>query len=401
MKTGRTIPPAAAPVSSSDLFRGISGLFGGGYPGKFESGIRGYFGSEFVFIASSGKASLVLILKGLSSLRARKKVLIPAYTCYSVPSAIIKSGLEIALCDVDPDTLDFDYPQLERLADDRTLCIVSTHLFGIPSDVDRTRRICEEKGIFLVEDAAQAMGVEHAGRKLGTLGDVGFFSLGRGKNISGGSGGIILTSSADIAESIRKFHRELKREPVRECARSVAEAFFMKVFMNPFLYWIPYGLPFLGIGETKFDPDFPVYRLGNFKAGVLGSWRTRMEQYNRCRILNGRYYKEAFALRKEKKIYSLDLPYLRFPVYANDPDGKARACGLYGDLGVSPMYPDSVNRIEQLGEYFGGSTYPGAERIARTLMTLPTHVLLTEDDKVKICQGPFRKYSSSIHTGLM
>ena len=234
MKAGRTIPPAAAPVSTRDLFRGISGLFGDGYLGKFENEIRGYFGSEFVFLASSGKASLVLILKGLSSLRPRKKVLIPAYTCYSVPSAIVKSGLEIALCDVDPDTLDFDYPQLERLADDQTLCIVSTHLFGIPSDVERTRRICEEKGIFLVEDAAQAMGVEHAGRKLGTLGDVGFFSLGRGKNISCGSGGIILTSSADIAESIRKFHRELKREPARECSRSVAEAFFMKVFLNPY-----------------------------------------------------------------------------------------------------------------------------------------------------------------------
>jgi hypothetical protein len=106
-------------------------------------------------------------------------------------------------------------------------------------------------------------------------------------------------------------------------------------------------------------------------------------------------------LRKERKIYSRDLPYLRFPVYANDPDGKARTCGLYGDLGVSPMYPDSVNRIEQLREYFGGSKYPGAERIASTLMTLPTHMLLTEDDKRKICHGPFRKYSASIHTGLM
>jgi dTDP-4-amino-4,6-dideoxygalactose transaminase len=401
LKAGRTIPAAAAPVSTRDLFRGISGLFGDGYLGKFENEIRGYFGSEFVFLASSGKASLVLILKGLSSLRARKKVLVPAYTCFSVPSAIMKSGLEIALCDVNPDTLDFDFDQLERLADDKTLCIVSTHLFGIPSDVDRTRRICVEKGIFLVEDAAQAMGVENAGRKLGTLGDVGFFSLGRGKNISCGSGGIILTSSRKIAESIRKFHGELKREPAGEYARSVAEAFFMKVFMNPFLYWIPYGLPFLHIGETRFNPVFPEYRLSNFKAGMLGSWRERMEQYNRCRILTGRHYKEAFALRAEKKIYSLDLPYLRFPVYANDPDGKARACGLYGDLGVSPMYPDSVNRIEELREYFGGSKYPGAERIASTLMTLPTHVLLTEDDKGKICHGPFRKSSESIHAGLM
>jgi hypothetical protein len=82
-----------------------------------------------------------------------------------------------------------------------------------------------------------------------------------------------------------------------------------------------------------------------------------MEQCNRCRILNGRYYKEAFALRKEKKIYSRDLPYLRFTVHANNPDGKAPACGLYGDLGVSPMYPDSVIRIEQLREYFRGSKY--------------------------------------------
>ena len=401
MKVGKTIPPAAAPVSARDLFRGISGLFGDGYLGKFEDEIRGYFGSEFVFLASSGKAALVLILKGLSLLRSRKKVLIPAYTCYSVPSAIVKSGLEIALCDVDPETLDFDYPQLERRADNNTLCVVSTHLFGIPSDVDRTRRICEEKGIFLVEDAAQAMGVEHDGRKLGTLGDVGFFSLGRGKNISCGSGGIILTSSGDIATSIRKFHRELERETFGECARSVAEAFFTKVFLNPFLYWIPYGLPFLGIGETKFDPDFPVNRLSNFKAAVLGSWRERMERYNRCRILTGRHYKEAFALRKEKRIYSLDLPYLRFPVYANDPDGKVRACGLYGDLGVSPMYPDSVNRIEQLREYFKGFECPGAERIANTLMTLPTHVLLTDDDRGKICNSHLRKYSESIHSSPM
>jgi dTDP-4-amino-4,6-dideoxygalactose transaminase len=401
LNPGRKIPPAAAPVPTRDLFRGVSGLFKGGNLDPLEDEIRGYFGTRFVFLVSSGKAALVLILKGLSSLRARKKVLIPAYTCYSVPSAIVKSGLEIALCDVDPDTLDFDYAQLEVLADEHTLCIIPTHLFGIPSDIDRVRGICEKNGIFLVEDAAQAMGVEVDGRKLGTLGDVGFFSLGRGKNITCGSGGIILTSSREISESIRKFHRELKMEPALECVKSVAEVFFVKVFMNPFLYWIPYGLPFLHIGETRFNPVFPEYRLSNFKAGLLGSWRERMEQCNRCRILNGRYYKEAFALRKEKKIYSRDLPYLRFPVYANDPHGKARACDLYGDLGVSPMYPDSVNRIEQLREYFGASKYPGAERIASKLMTLPTHMLLTEDDKRKICHGPFRKYSASIHSGLM
>ena len=385
MKIGSTLPPTAAPVSTRDLFRGMSGLFGNEYLEKLENEIREYFRSDSVFLVSSGKAALVLILKGLASIRPRKKVLIPAYTCYSVPSAIVKSGLEIVLCDVEPDTLDFDYPQLELLADDKTLCIVSTHLFGIPADVDRTRRICEEKGIFLVEDAAQAMGVSHKGRKLGTLGDVGFFSLGRGKNISCGSGGIILTSSEEIATGIRVFHRELGKEKTWERFRDVCEILFTNLFLNPYLYWLPYGLPFLGIGETRFMPDFPMYRFSNSKAAVLGRWQERMEEYNLRRFDTGRRYIEELSLGKERKIHSGNIPYLRFPLYAKSPEHKRQICTRGGVLGISPMYPEAVNRIVQLRRQFAGSEYTGAERIASTLMTLPTHILLKESDRKTIC----------------
>lgn len=375
------MPPAAAPVPIRDLFRGVSGMFRGGYLDRLEEEIRGHFGTRYVFLVSSGKAALVLILRGLSSLRSRKKVVIPAYTCYSVPSAIVKAGLEIVLCDVDPDTLDFDYGRLEAVADEGTLCVLPTHLFGIPSDVGRVRGICGGKGIYVVEDAAQAMDVSHGNRKLGTMGDVGFFSLGRGKNISCGSGGIILTSSAEIGESIRKYYGELKREPAGDSARNLVEALFMYVFLNPSLYWFPAGIPFLGIGETKFSADFPMYRLSDSKAGMLGSWRERLEEYNCCRMANGRQYTEALALRGERGMYSLDRPYLRFPIYAADPLRKIQACELGKALGASPMYPNSINRIEQIQDQVAGSACPGAERIASTLVTLPTHVLVTESDR--------------------
>jgi perosamine synthetase len=368
------------------MIRGVSGLFKGGYLDPLEDEIREYFGSRFVFLVSSGKAALVLILKGLSSLRSRRKVVIPAYTCYSVPSAIVKAGLEIVLCDVDSDTLDFDYGRLEAIVDEKTLCILPTHLFGIPSDVDRVRGICGEKGIYLVEDAAQAMGVSYGDRKLGTLGDVGFFSLGRGKNVSCGSGGIILTSSAEIADRIRKFDRELGREPAGAALKNLAEAFFMMVFLNPSLYWFPAGLPFLGIGETKFLPDFPMHRFSESRAGMLGTWRERLEEYNRCRISNGRHYTEALALRGERRMYSLDHPYLRFPFFAKNPQEKVRACERGKSLGASPMYPGSINRIEQIRDQVAGSACPGAERIAETLVTLPTHVLVTETDRETVCR---------------
>lgn len=386
------MPPAAAPLSAGDLFRGIIGMVGVENTRKLENEMREYFGSEYVFLVSSGKAAFALILRGLSSLRPRKKVLIPAYTCYSVPSAIVKCGLEIVLCDVDPDTLDFDYDQLADLADESILCIVSTHLFGIPADVARVRGICEQKGIFLVEDAAQAMGGEDSGGKLGSLGDVGFFSLGRGKAITCGSGGIILTSTREIAESIRPFYRNLEKEPVKEYTRDIVETFFMKIFLNPYLYWLPKGLPCLGIGETRFDPVFPMYHLNPFQAGVLRSWRARMEEYNGCRERNGRFYAEELELRKAWSMYSRDLPYLRFPLYAGTPESKAEACRRFGSFGVSPMYPDSLNRIDQLREMLAGRECPGAERIAGTLITLPTHVLLKRKDLETICENMKRTH---------
>jgi len=385
LKIRRTIPPTAAPVSARDLVRGITGIFSDVDPGKLGNTIRGYFGSEFVFLVSSGKAALVLILEGLSSLRPRRKVLIPAYTCYSVPSAIVKSGLEIALCDVDPDTLDFDYPQLQRLADDKTLCIVSTHLFGIPSDVDRTRRICEEKGIFLVEDAAQAMGVMHAGRKLGTIGDVGFFSLGRGKNITCGSGGIIVTRSEEIAGELQGPYNQLKIESLQESVKTLLALSLMEVFMNPYLYWLPDGLPFLKIGETFFDSNFPMSRMNRVKYKLLHDWKQKLDRYNDIKLNVSEEYKNTLNINRGIKIYSNKKPYLRFPVYLKNEEVKKRICNEYRHIGISSMYPGSINSINEISGTVRNYHCPASAMIAKKLVTLPTHGFVDGNLGKKIC----------------
>ncbi len=385
MKILRTIPPAASPVSFRDILRGLCGLLDRRAIGAFERELRTEFGAEHVFLVSSGRAALALILSGLRSLSGRKKVILPAYTCYSVPSAVVKAGLDIVLCDVDPDTLDFDYEFLERILDRDTLCVVSTHLFGIPSDVARIRALTAEKGIYIVEDAAQSMGTRIGEKQSGTLGDVGFFSLGRGKNITCGSGGIILTSSGEIARSIRSVSSGLKREPVADCLKNILEILLMAVFIDPRLYWFPGSLPFLGIGETRFDPRFPIYRMGGFKAGLMGSWRSRLERSNRCREVVALRYMTDLGLRNGRPIYSTVLPFLRFPFYGEGPVFKERVCRQYGHLGISPMYPASIDNIGALSGTAGKGTFRGAETIARSLLTLPTHVLLKERDISEVC----------------
>lgn len=387
MRIRKTTPPAAAPIGFQDLLSGLRGCLEPGVVERRRMEFRDYFGTEHVFFLSSGKAALFLILSALKKSGNRRKVIIPAYTCFSVPSAVRKAGLDIVPCDILPETLDFDPAQLGRLCDDNTLCVVPTHLFGIPSDVPRVREIAGKNGAYVVEDAAQAMGVSRDGKKPGTAGDVGFFSFGRGKNVTCGSGGMIVTSSSSIAGKIRTLCDSLGRETIGESARTFFGTCFMRIFLSPSLYWFPRGLPFLKLGETEYHEDFPVFRIGRLKAGLLKGWKERLERSNDARKAATRRYIETLGLKKEGGIYSGETPCLRFPVYLRDLPGKETACESFGHLGISPMYPAPVHRIREIQDRFGGSTYPSAEKIVSTLVTLPTHPLVSESACNRLCSG--------------
>lgn len=386
MKLRRAIPPTAAPISLSELLRGFSGIVGKGTETNLETGIKEYFETRHVFLVSSGKAALFLILSALKRLTGRRKVIIPDYTCFSVPSAIRLAGLEIGLCDIEPGTLDFDFSRLKRLIDDETLCVVSTHLFGIPADISRVRELCEDRKIFVVEDAAQAMGVVHGGKKLGTLGDVAFFSLGRGKNITCGSGGVIITSSEDIAGSIRTQYPDLENVPLMEYLKIILETILLMIFLRPTLYWLPKQMPFLKLGETRYYPTFPVRKFTGFQAGLLHQWRSRLERLNRSRSAHADNYMDTLGLAGVMPIYAKGHPYNRLPVYLKDRSAKDALCKSGTWLGITPMYPSPVHQIRELDGSFENRDFEGAEKISNTLVTLPTHILLNAEDTTSICE---------------
>src|SRR5258705_5693082 len=162
MKLGRTLPPAAAPLCWRDLLSGIAGIIS---PERalrvLEAEIRLHFGVRHVFLVSSGTAALTMTLMALRALggsNRRTPVVIPAYTCFSVPAAVLRAGLRPVLCDIDSTTFDFDHTALDGVLDGETLCVVAHHLFGIASNVERTRALCHARGIAVLEEARQAMG---------------------------------------------------------------------------------------------------------------------------------------------------------------------------------------------------------------------------------------------------
>ena len=391
MKIRRTIPPAASPVNLNDLLHGLVGILSGEkYLEKLEKELKEYFNVRHVFLVSSGKAALALILNALKSLsQTRRQVLIPAYTCFSVPSAIVKAGLEVSLCDIDPSSFDFDYELLGEAVQDNTLCIIPNHLFGIPSDMDRIKSLSKERGVIVVEDAAQAMGGMYKGKMLGTIGDVGFFSLNRGKNITCGSGGIIVTNSDIIASSINEEVSCLNNPRPIETIKEFLKMLSMSIFIRPSLYWFPSGLPFLRLGETIFYKEFPLKRLSGMQAGFLRYWQKQLEESNRIRQENAEYFLDRLRLRSRiRENNNASIPYLRLPVLVKNREERDKLFFISKKKGsgLSLVYPTTINEIEEIKDLFDGKTFPNAKIVSERLLTVPTHCFLKEKDIEEICK---------------
>jgi len=381
MRLPRALPPAAAPIAWKPLWHGAAAFVAGHAAiRQLEDEIRQAFGVRHVFLLSSGTAALAVTLTALKSLAPGRQAVLPAFTCPSVPAAILHAGLEPVPCDINAETFDFDHRGLVHTLTDRTLCVVAHHLFGVPSDIERICACCRSRRIFVVEDAAQAMGVEVNGRRLGTIGDVGIFSFGRGKNITCGSGGAIVTNEDGVAAAVDRVFRDTTAPGLGAQAREYLRFALMAAFIHPHLYWIPSRMPALKLGQTIVPERIAAMRLSGVQAGLLRGWRRRLVRANRARAEVARYFERHLALQSSP---TGAIAYLRLPVAAADPAERTRidALSRRRGLGITSAYSIAVDAIPEVRSACGAQRFPEAERLAATLLTLPTHHWVSGADR--------------------
>lgn len=374
------------------MISGVRGIIAGRDElARFKSELKEHFGVKHCFLVSSGKAALTLILLALKELSPdRDEVLIPAFTCFSVPSSIVRAGLRVRLCDLDPDRLDFDFARLSAMhSGSKVLAVVPTHLFGFPADVARLRKLIRNPGPAVVEDAAQAMGEPMGDGNAGTLGDVGFFSLGRGKSLSAVEGGIILTNRDDVAGVLKGLVGRRPRYGLLSLLGLIFKAAALMTLVHPRLFWLPRSLPFLRLGETIYDPSFRILRMSSFQAGLARNWRERLEAMRIARMeMAGRWVAVlgAGSVNGAHLVRGGIPGLLRFPLRISDREKRASLLheSAARGLGIAPVYPTSIDAIPELKGRIDDEAFPVAERCARELVTLPTHGFLTEDDVARI-----------------
>jgi dTDP-4-amino-4,6-dideoxygalactose transaminase len=163
-------------------------------------------GKHFMY-ASKGRWCLYHILK---SLKVKGPVLLPAYCCSTVLEPLEALHLEYHFYDILPHTLNADLNSVKMQVDKvNPDCVIAVSMYGNPCQLTELEHYCKEKGIALVDDAAQSFGAKQNGRFVGTFGDAGFFAFSPGKPFSGHMGGLFWTKEVYSVSYIHHpiFHR--------------------------------------------------------------------------------------------------------------------------------------------------------------------------------------------------
>jgi perosamine synthetase len=365
------MPPAETRLSLRALARGI-------FPGKhdFTGKLTRFLNAESCVLANSARSLLYLVFQNLKKNAdpGQNQILIPGYTCYSVPAAVVRAGLKVSLYDLNPGTFEPDLDDLRGKISARTLAVVGQHLLGVPADIQALAGIAGDHDICCVEDAAQTLG--GTGNEYTCAGDSDYtvYSFGRGKPLPLGHGGALISRKKHDLEPIA---REIA--PVNNSnGRSLMPA-AIRILSWPGLYWSLEKMP-LGLGRTIYDPGFQVAGMSLAYQCLGDSALDDLDRLNRHRSLIAKVYNKAFGAETDAE--GKTVPPVRYPLLVDQQEKADKLAGY----GVRRLYPQALCDLKALKPELAdpGITTPGARKIANTLVTLPTHLGISESMAQKI-----------------
>src|SRR3954469_3204547 len=191
-------------IESKNLFRYYGVGAGPDEVASFERELAEAMGAKHALCVNAGSSALICGLIG-AGVGEGDEVIVPAYTWNATPNAVIAARATPVLAEVD-DSLTLDPEDVARKIGPKTKAILPVHMRGAPANMDALTGLAKEHGVVLVEDVCQAAGASYGGRRLGTFGDAGAFSLQFNKIITTGEGGVMITDRDDLYELAIDVH---------------------------------------------------------------------------------------------------------------------------------------------------------------------------------------------------
>lgn len=178
---------------------------GGPHVQSFESNFAHFCGVAHCIGVGNGTDAIFIALKALG-IGAGHEVITPANSFIATAEAITQAGARVVFADIDPRTYNLDTETLESRITSKTRAIVPVHIYGQPANMDPVLALAEKHNLKVIEDAAQAHGGMHKGRRVGSMGHAACFSFYPGKNLGAyGDAGAVVTNDEDLARKARMF----------------------------------------------------------------------------------------------------------------------------------------------------------------------------------------------------
>lgn len=400
----RLLPPTAAPVTFSDVVSGVQAR-----PAdldRFRLALESYLGTSRCYLAASGRTALFLLLRELlrQSPPGRREVTLPAYTCPAIAKVALDLDLTLRLVDISPETLAVADDALAEAVSERTLAVIHVHPFGIPQPVARVAALAHSAGAVLIEDAAQSLGARlppgdlpaalgacqpalGGGPAAGSVGDFGLFSLGPGKPLSLGGGGVLSVNDPRWLDTAERAWRGIRTPGPMASALAVARLGLTALAFHPTGWRLAAWAGLHRVGDAEASWGYRVAGLPPAQAGSGLVELPRLEASNARRRATATRLIAGLARSRLGRVPvaagGTEPIYLRLPVVASSEAVRDELHGRLWKAGVSAgrMYRRAIGEVFQQA---GTKPCPGAETVARRLLTLPTHHYVSDEDVDRI-----------------
>jgi dTDP-4-amino-4,6-dideoxygalactose transaminase len=353
--------------------------------------IQAIYAADEAILLGSGEQALEVAIRAAASIVGGDPVVaLPAFTCFDVAAAAVGAGTRIALYDVEPSTLAPDLESLATTLAEGARIVVVAPLYGNPIDWQTLEERTAGFGGVVIEDAAQGHGAFWRDRLLGSFGVLSTLSFGRGKGWTGGKGGALLVRSRGRQRlSLPTGGAGDPRSGVGTWAELgvLLRAVAQWALGHPSRFRLPTSLPWLGLGETRYHDPQPPTGMTRTAAALLEHTRWLAAREALIRRANAQWLLDHLPARPQ--VRAVCPPTGSAPGYLRLALRASRGLAGFGDgsravrLGVMRSYPSTLAALPQVAARLVRVTgrWPGAEELVRTLVTLPTHSLLTEGDR--------------------
>ena len=324
-----------------------------------EKAIAAYSSCAYGVGVSSGSDALLVCLMA-ENIGPGDEVITTPYTFFATAGAIARLGATPVFVDIDPETYNIDAAQIGAKVTPRTRAIIPVHLYGQMADMDPIMRIAEDRGLIVIEDAAQAIGAEYKGRRAGSIGHYGCFSFFPSKNLGGGGdGGMVVTNDPSRAEKLRILR-----------GHGSKPKYYHRV-----------------VGGN--------FRLDAIQAAIVSAKLPHLDGWTEARQRNAKQYDRLLvdagvpvgrpAVVTDRHIFN------QYVIRVSNRD-ELQAFLKKKGVGTEVYYPVPMHLQECFGDLgHSAGAFPESERAAKETVALPIHPELTEEQAryVVECIGEF------------